>query len=196
MFGFLLRFIILYLLLMIPWPGVESAFRSKFVGAGNALYGVFGEYYGVRSLKEGEGSGDADVAILVPRRDIDRILNLNFSSREVGYLATVVTISLILATPATWCRRLQSLLCGLGLVCLFIAIRPLPLVLYTRYVDVQIMSGAVQLTAVDKAIAAAAKFVGIGQHISYIVPIIIWIVVAVRRDVVIRLLPELAGRNK
>ena len=190
MFGFLLRFLLLYLLLMIPWPGVESTYRSVFVHAGAFLYSGLGEHYDVRGEERGKNGILGDVVFVVPRKDMDRLLEPRISSREVGYLATSVTIALILATPATWRRRLRTVAVGSALTCVFVAVRPLFLVLYLATVDAQILTGAVQPTALDKAISAGAKFVAFGQPMSYIVPVIIWILVAVRRDVIECLVPD------
>ena len=194
MLGFLLRFLALYLLLMIPWPGVESTYRSIFIRTGSFLYSNLGEYYDVTpapATQEGKGP---DVLIVVPRRDMNQLVELGISSREVGYLSTAVAISLILATPLAWLRRLRVLVLGVGLTLLFVAVRPLPLVLYTSTADPQILRGTVDPTTFQETLGAIVKFFGFGQPLSYIVPIIIWILVAVRPDVLVRLMPEL-GRT-
>lgn len=189
--GFLLRFLALYLLLMIPWPGVESAYCSVFSQTGSFLYRNFGEHYDVQTVaSKAEGKGP-DVVILVPRYDMGGQLRLGISSREVGYLAMAVSISLLVATPVAWRRRLWILAVGFGSTCLFVIVRPLPLVLYTRLEDAEILSETIEPSAYQESLAAVAKFVGYGQPMSYIVPIIIWVLVAVRRDVVVRFIPEL-----
>ncbi|MCH7592814.1 MAG: hypothetical protein IH989_08555 [Planctomycetes bacterium] len=193
MLGFLLRFLVLYLLLMMPWPGVETNYRDAFVKGGELLYRNLGEYYDIRLPEETKDKGP-DVVIVVPRRDMGKLVELGISSREVGYLGSVVVVSLMLATPVAWRRRLWILGLGFALTCLFVIVRPLPLVLYTRMADADILSGAVEPGAYQEALAAIVKFVGFGQPMSYIVPIIIWLLVAVRRDVVVQLLPEL-GRS-
>lgn len=189
MFGFLLRFLLLYVLLMIPWPGVQSTYSTVFVRSGAFLYGGLGKDYDVHGAVPDKHGTLGDVVIVVPREGIG-LLEPRISSREVGYLATAVTIALILATPTTWRRRLRSVALGLALTCVFVAIRPLFLVLYLATVNVQILTGAVQPTALDKAISAATNFVAFGQPMSYIVPVIIWMLVAVRRDVIERLVPD------
>ncbi len=194
MFGFLLRFLVLYLVLMMPWPGVETAYRAVFAKGGALLYGNLGEYYDVTTVEAATDAKGPDVVIVVPRRDMDKLVELGISSREVGYLASVVVVSLMLATPVAWRRRLWILGLGFALTCLFVIVRLLALVVYTRMADADILNGAVEPGAYQEAIAAVAKFIGFGQPMSYIVPIIIWILVAVRRDVVVQLLPELGRR--
>ncbi len=195
MFGFLLRFLVLYLVLMMPWPGVETAYRAVFAKGSALLYGNLGEYYDVTTVEAATDAKGPDVVIVVPRRDMDKLVELGISSREVGYLASVVVVSLMLATPVAWRRRLWILGLGFALTCLFVIVRLLALVVYTRMADADILNGAVEPGAYQEAIAAVAKFVGFGQPMSYIVPIIIWMLVAVRRDVVVRLIPELARGN-
>ncbi len=195
MFGFLLRFLVLYLLLMIPWPGVETAYRTVFVKGAAFLYGNLGEHYDVTTVEAVTDAEGPDVVIVVPRRDMEKLVELGISSREVGYLASVVVVSLMLATPVAWRRRLWILGLGFALTCLFVIVRMLPLVAYTRMADADILNGVVEPGVYEEALAAVAKFVGFGQPMSYIVPIIIWILVAVRRDVVVQLLPELGRSN-
>ena len=194
MFGFLLRFLLLYLLLMMPWPGVETNYRDAFVKGGELLYRNLGEYYDIRPPDSETKDKGPDVVIVVPRRDMEKLVELGISSREVGYLASVVVVSLMLATPVAWRRRLWILGLGFAFTCVFVIVRMLPLVAYTRKADADILNGVVEPGVYEEAIAAVAKFVGFGQPMSYIVPIIIWILVAVRRDVVVQLLPEL-GRS-
>lgn len=192
MVGFLLRFLVLYIALMIPWPGVETAYRAVYVKGAALLYGNLGEHYGVTGKEPASGSKGPDVEISVPRFDMGGRLTPSVSSREVGYLSTAIIVSLMLATPVAWRRRLWILSLGLALTCLFVIVRLLPLVIYTRTAEAGILSGAVEPGTFHVAVAAVVKFVGFGQPMSYIVPIIIWILVAVRRDVVVQLLPELA----
>ena len=194
MLGFLLRFLVLYLLLMMPWPGVETAYRTVFVKGGALLYRNLGEHYDIRPPDSETKEKGPDVVIVVPRRDMGKLLELGISSREVGYLASAVVVSLMIATPVAWRRRLWILGLGFALTCLFVIVRPLPLVLYTRMADADILNGVVEPGLYEEALAAIVKFVGFGQPMSYIVPIIIWLLVAVRRDVVVQLLPEL-GRS-
>ena len=194
MFGFLLRFLVLYLLLMMPWPGVETAYRAVFAKGAKLLYGNLGEEYNVITADAATDGKGADVQIEVPRHDMGRPLVFGISSREVGYLATAVSVSLMFATPVGWRRRLWILAVGVALTCLFAIVRLAPLVAYVRMEDADILNGVVEPSAYQEALAAIVKFVGFGQPMSYIVPIIIWILVAVRRDVVVQLLPEL-GRS-
>ncbi len=196
MMGFLIRFLVLYVLLMIPWPGVESTYRNLFVGTGDVLYRALGSGYGVRFDETKVVGKGEDTAITVRHQAARVELQLGINSREIGYLATVVIISLCVATPSAWRRRLRALLIGLGIVHVFIAMRPLVLILYSANADLQMLSGAVAASSGDKAFSAVVQFFGVGQPLSYIVPIIVWIVVAVRRDALAEFFPELGHQEK
>lgn len=185
MAGFLLRFLVVYILLMIPWPGSATAYRGMFIRAGSIVYGALGSSYGV-SLEALDTGGPADTTLIVRHRATGQKMWLRINSREVGYLATIVVTSLILATPAGWRRRIRALLLGLLLVNVFITIRPLVLILYWSNRNSPMPADP---TFWDKTVSAAVQFVGVGQPLSYIVPIVIWMLVVLRRDTLTRILP-------
>ncbi len=178
MAGFLIRFLVVYLFLMIPWPGSGDAYRWLFVRAGSVVYKALGSSFGV-SLEAKETDGPADTALNVRHRATNQVMVMGINSREIGYLATAVITSLILATPSGWRRRGRSLLVGLLLVNVFVAIRPLVLILYWANRELPISPDP---SLWEKTVSAAVQFVGVGQPLSYIVPILIWMLVSLRRD--------------
>ena len=170
--GSLLRFALVYGLLMAPWPGVHGVYRALFTATGEAVFSAIGPA-GDNRIRPSEGAGQVDTTIFVTHRETGAEVSMGINSRQVGYLPTAVFCALALATPVRWPRRLINLLGGLFLVHVFVGVRLLTMILYGVFRDVS-SAAATAPTLWDKSIATTVLFVGVGQPISYIVPILIW----------------------
>ncbi|MGB2987193.1 MAG: hypothetical protein WBE26_15090 [Phycisphaerae bacterium] len=108
-------------------------------------------------------------------------ITLGINSRQGAYLPTVVLASLILATPVPWSRRGVSLLLGLVLVHFFIVVRLTIVVLSAYFFMRGPNTGADASLFWTKVFVAGVKFAATGQGLGYIVPTIIWVLVAIPR---------------
>lgn len=170
--GFLACFVIAYAMLIAPWPRVHETYRDLFAAAGTAVFRVIGPPGGVR-LQPHESDAPTDTTILVTHQDIGAEVSMGIASRQVGYLPTAVLIALVVATPLRWTRRLGNLAGGLLAVHAFVAVRLWTMILYGAYRDVS-SAALTDPTLWDKTVASAVLFMGVGQPLSYIVPILIW----------------------
>lgn len=117
-------FLLIYGLLIVPWPGVKSAYAMGVRATGRVLLSNFGGL-GTVEFQRVEGAEPADPDIVMHLRDRENttINQVSSNSRHLGYLPTVTLIALILATPAPWPRRRRALYWGLLLVTGFVFLR-------------------------------------------------------------------------
>ena len=180
--GFIVRFLLLYALLMVPWPGLGAAYRAGFVSAGDWMVASFRARGRVRLKAEDGEKGGA--TLYVPRAE--GMMRVKIHTRRFGYLPTAALTSLILATPISWRRRGRALFWGLLLVNAWNALRLPLVVIYGRTrAWSELASG--ELTLWQQATLAVIEST-VGQGVSYIVPILIWIAVTMRRADLARIL--------
>ena len=178
---FLLRFLVIYTLLMIPWPGVRDACRALFIGGGRVVFESFPPLEGIRFETVDDSQRKVDTRIYVLHRQARAEVWMEISSRHVAYLPVVTLTSLVLATPISWRRRGRGLFWGLVLVSVFIGLR---LAIILLYGFSQELPGtmAAQPDFWERTVRAGVKFITVGQGISYIVPVLVWILVLLRRE--------------
>jgi hypothetical protein len=182
--GFALRFAVVYAVLVLAWPVLRSGFRPLYCGLGNlVLSGVDG------SLGEGtvrfhplDTPADLDIQLVLTKRGPPPVTaRMENSSRLVGYLPLVSLIALVLASPIAWKRRRRALLLGIPLVAAFVAVRmAIPIRRdFSRADALQLHDPGPfarwLLGVAERALLEApASF--------FVVPILIWVVVAFRRE--------------
>jgi len=121
--AFLLQFVVIYGLLIFPWPGGRATYGRFFRGVAGA---VFAREQGLAIVRfraaEKPPRPEIDLEILYAQRgQIDgaghapaRILGLD--TRGVGWVPTALLLALMAATPLPWSRRWRALLAGVALV--------------------------------------------------------------------------------
>lgn len=146
---FCIAAIVVCVILIPRWPGIESGYAYLFRAGGNLLFSetfwcwTEGEVHFI-DLRDpdqagaieravgapvGEGfsptraEGAKDTLMILINRRLGGSDGLRTSSREGGYIPTALIIVLVLATPLPWRRRLWTLLWGWVLVQLFIVLR-------------------------------------------------------------------------
>jgi len=184
--GFVFRFVVVFGLLIAPWPGWNELYGQYFRGLGQMAFSrdegkrivVFEPNerqpgflnlntrmtLGNRDLLDGAGKGP------VKRTELD--------TRSIGWVPTALTMALILATPIPWRRRGPALLGGLILVHCFI-IFSLQAWIWDNSPDLSLMT----LSAFWKEVAHELNYTLINQlGASFSVPVLIWILVTFRRQ--------------
>ena len=120
---FLLQFVVIYGLLIVPWPGWRAGYERFFQGlAGTVLAREQGPAIVRFRPAEKPPRPEIDLEILFAQRtEIDaagqaptRILGLD--TRGVGWVPTALLLALVAATPLPWRRRWRALLAGVVLV--------------------------------------------------------------------------------
>lgn len=180
--GFALRFALAYALLVLAWPVVRPAYGAFYCALGNVVFqGGDGEVRFARKERIDPQQG-FDVEVVMTKRGVPGKKNvMSSSSRLTGYLPTVSLVALVLATPIAWRRRRRALLWGLLLVHVFVALRMgIPIVRdFSNPNAIQVYYpggfGRWALGIAERAfLRAPASW--------FVVPILIWILVAFRRD--------------
>jgi hypothetical protein len=98
-----------------------------------------------------------------------------------GYRPTAFMLALILATPIPWRRKVVALVLGLVAVSAFVMLRT-----WIQLVDVLSEGNALAAYELGQTTKGAVKaLVGVfvrSPAVAYIVPVILWMVVAIRRE--------------
>ncbi len=190
---FFLKLLVVYGLLMAPWPGLQDAYRRFFHITAQTTFGSFGSQGTVefRPIYDDDTEGN-DLGAILEKKGVKGVAAIAMRTRFVGYISTAVIIALVLATPIPWRRRARALLLGLVLVHLFIAVKLVFWLLdgYTEpghplalYAPSPFWKSVIHETNLELTLAPAT---------SYIVPVFIWIVATFTRKELARL-PEWAG---
>lgn len=108
---FVLAFVINGVLL-IPWPGLASGYRSLVCATGNLFFRRIGEaFISFEPMKEVSLEKDIEITLNNPVRGKGK---MSLSARRM-YLPTAFVASLILAAPIPWRRKVIALFVGLAL---------------------------------------------------------------------------------
>lgn len=182
--------VVYFCLLTIPWPGpwagpapyLMNAYRWAFRTVGNVLFVRMGDGGAVKFSSQGQALHAPDTELRIENRRTGGGGTGEIKSIYTGYRPTAFIIALILATPAPWRRRAFALLWGVLLVSGFVAVR-----VWIRLIVM--MSNPDPIRAYELS-DAWKDFVGAlngvlvrSPAVGYIVPALIWMIVALRRDV-------------
>ncbi len=120
--GFLLRFVLIFGLLIAPWPGWDLGYSRFFQSLGRMAFNLRGET--PRKVMFQPASGEypsLDTRIILENTELaDRgekkncVRATEIDSRSIGWVPTALTAALVLATPIPWRRRLTALAGGFG----------------------------------------------------------------------------------
>ncbi len=176
--GFAVRVLLVYGVLMGLWPVVCGGYRELFRTWGESFFGALGSIR-FEGLPQAEGMDDTK--IFVKSRESSKWTWMKVSTRHVGYTSTAVVVGLILASPIPWSRRARALIWGLLLVHGFIALRLGVLIVYVMSLggrDSLALPPTLWNLSVDRGVVSIST----GQAFSYIGPVVIWLLVALRRE--------------
>lgn len=177
--GFGLRFLLVYGALVAAWPLLAHVHRPAYCALGNVLFGGGEASARFRPL---DGAQDLDIEVRLTKRGPPLVSAvMKNDSRLVAYMPLVSLVALVLASPISWRRRRRALWLGLALVTAFVAVRmSLPIRRdFSRPDALQVHHpgalGRWLLDVSERALLdAPASF--------FVVPVLIWILVALRRE--------------
>jgi len=206
----------LYVLLILPWPGLREAYREGYRIAANLCLSTFGSQGEIEfrvpttdEIAKRPGTADAgDLAAAIARRTVTyqeltqkdgTVVKVPLTGKpvgvvsiiptgRVGYVPTAELIALILATPILWSRRLRALIAGLVLVNLFIGARLAMMLLFCYSQDSAMRQFDWGPTATNW-IAGLYEFFYVSPTGSFLIPPLIWALVTIRSDDVRAMLP-------
>jgi len=180
----LLKFMILFGILIAPWPGLKESYGSYFRALGGA---VFHHEEGKRILSfepklRTRGLASMDSQIVLANRELldaqghGPVRVLGIDSRSIGWIPTALTLSLILASPVPWKRKGISFIYGLLLIQIYI--------LFVIAIFIWNQSTLLQLLTFSpflKTIADALEYTLVNQMgAGFTAAVAIWILVTFR----------------
>ncbi len=186
--GFCVRVVLLYGLLIAPWPGVQEGYGALYRYGAETIFGDFGRGGVVQFVPLSGTDPMRDTEIILKKRHAPAVGRLPTSSRYGGYVPTAFLTALVLATPIRWSRRGLALFWGLLLVSVYVGFR-LGLTLLNSY------SGDHALALYDfsvfwkQVLSFTTEVVSVAISGAYIPPIFIWILVTFRHSELAKLVP-------
>jgi hypothetical protein len=181
---FLCSFVLVYGLLILPWPGWNRVYSRYLQALGRMVFVGNGDRRILRFSSGTDLPGSLDTRITLANRDrLDpagrgsvRILGLD--ARGIGWVPTALLVALILATPIPWRRRGWALFRGLLGVHVFILFS-LGIYIWNESTELSLVA----LAPFWKTVADGLEETLITQlGASFVVPALIWILVAFGRQ--------------
>jgi len=187
--GAMARFVVIFGLLIFPWPGWNDIYGGYFRALGQAAFGSQDEQRIVRfephHLQHGSESLNTQLTVqnraLLDSGGNGPTTETPLDTRSIGWLPTALTLALILATPVPWRQRGWAVVWGMLLVQVFILFSLQIEIWYWWYEPPTISS--VHLSPFCLSILDNLRYTLITQiGASFSVPILIWILVTIRRE--------------
>ena len=186
LFGAFVLFIVIFGLLVTPWPGWNGIYSGYFRALGRAVLGhTEGQkvvLFEPQQMQHGFSSLDSEMTLgnraLSDGSGHAKAKAITLDTRSIGWMPTALTIALILATPVPWRQRAWALVWGLLLVHAFI--------LFSLQVWIWDESSELALMSIPpylQRVLDEMEYTLITQlGASFSVPILIWILVTFQRE--------------
>jgi hypothetical protein len=179
--GFLWRFVLIYGLLIAPWPGWNAVY-GRWFRAFNQLVFASNDR---RILRFEPAPGERpplDTLILLANREKEDARGqaqgkrLGLDSRGIGWVPTALFASLTLASPVGWRRRTRALVIGLLVLHCYLVFS-VGCYIWNQSTDL----GLVTLSPFWKAVAGGLEETLVTQlGASFVIPAILWLLVTFR----------------
>jgi hypothetical protein len=178
--GFFVKLVLLYGVLIAPWPYVHTAYLACYRAAGNFLFHSIGPAGGVRfeSQSPPDNKWATKLTFKNRRTGAEGVLE-NWNTRH-EYLTMALVTALIVATPIPWARRWRSLLFGLVIAGAILAAG-----IWLSLVDYFCNPGPLAQFALTPSwtwvLKLAVKILASSPEVPFAVPVFIWLLVTLRR---------------
>ena len=187
--GFVGRMILIYGLLIIPWPGFNATYGRYFRALGGLAFAHESGPHLLRfePVPEAPQHPLDTRLLLADRAQLDAsgrgpVQYVALDSRGIGWVPTALLLALILATPLPWRRRVWALLVGLmavhGLILISLA--------------TAICSGSMAMSPEASGPFWRQVVGGLEETLitqmgaGLVVPVLIWVLVALRKRDLVR----------
>ncbi|PKL51028.1 MAG: hypothetical protein CVV39_00345 [Planctomycetes bacterium HGW-Planctomycetes-1] len=178
-------FVLIYVLVMIPWPGFGAAY-SRFYRAGAAfLFELLGPKGAVRFHLINDGEYDIKIVFYDsgqarPDGKMSPVGFINHNSHREGYIYVAFLTALVLAGPISWRRKGWALLWGMILIHGFIVFK---LAIWITYGFNKEPLSLLVLSPFWKRALLLTIYVFVRNlTFGFVVAIFIWILVSFRRE--------------
>lgn len=175
--GFVVRLLMIYGVLCIPWPGIRQGFAALYRYAANGFFGSFGSDGVAHFQSAPTRPNNFDSQIQLLKRDTPKLGTARHDSIRTGYFPIAETIALVLATPIPWQRRWKALLFGILLANGFVALRVYIILIYLFSVE---RPWALYKPSPfwNEVLTRVYDFIAIFPVAPFLVPVLIWILVS------------------
>ncbi len=173
---------VVYALLLTPWPGVLSGYRGAIAGVSNIFLGQLGDGRMRYEVMESP-TLDKDTTVHVQNIATGSRARMSVNARRT-YLSMAFAVSLILAAPIPWRRKAISL--GLGVVLMICWIQ-FGIWLKVAHMLSEPKFGALALGEGTRKFMLMVTKWTMSPVVPYIVALLIFVLVSVRREDLIRL---------
>jgi hypothetical protein len=182
--GSVVRCVVIFAVLIFPWPGFDELYGSYFRAFGSMMlsrddsarvvtfdrqilqhgFSVLNTQMSLGNRARADGSG------------LGAVKQTPLDTRSIGWIPTALTLALILATPIPWRRKFLAVLAGLVLVHLLILFT-----LQTWIWSESTSLGLLQLSPFWQEVADGLTYTFLTQMgISFTAPVVIWLLVCFR----------------
>ena len=175
---FLAFFIVIYALMILPWPGLADAYLTAANAVGARLLGTVGKSGRVAYERDPARPWTSKQTLYNLSAKVSIAVGRDYNSRQ-DFLATALVVALVLATPIPRRRKALALAMGLLLINVFILWR-----IWIGLVDIfsEKPLEVIQLSPFWKEGVRLAVQIFVGSiEATFIVPVFVWIVVSLRR---------------
>ncbi|MFH1108530.1 MAG: hypothetical protein V1790_04930 [Planctomycetota bacterium] len=192
--AFLLKIVVIYALLWVPWPGVQRGYAGLFCYAGNLAFHVFGSAGRTRfrvldPSPANKNAVDWEIKLENIRTRAGGTFEQDRSTRKMGYLPAAFTASLVLATPIPWRRRLAAMVWAMPLITAFVGLQ-LTLRLVDAFSNPDVFNQFELGLWTKRLLGILLKVVVMSPVTAFIAPVFVWILVTFRRTDWATLLPS------
>ncbi len=180
----------IYALFLVLWVGISDWYPKQVQTVGTAVFRKAiistGSRWVVILSPADTKVGRFDTTLAVLNKETRGLGQQPFSSLSIAYLPMAMTISLILASPVPWKRRLVSIVFGSLVVCAWISLALFFMVLnaYCGEPPLGMYTVGAWLT---KPIGFITWVVSVSTVPQFVVPVFFWLMVTIRGDDIQRL---------
>lgn len=186
---FFVRFMLLFMLVMAPWSGLQKAYALAYRAAGNLLFVRFGSSGAVHLSPSNVNDPDRDTEFLLTNRNNGSEYKFTGTSLK-GYKPTAFVFCLILATPIPWSRRWRALLWALAFITVYVGLQTVVFLLMAFSADNRLILGLSEdsrlalftLGPIGKVVLNYLYWVFVESFAGWLlVPVPIWALVCFRQ---------------
>jgi len=173
---------VLFVLLILPWPGVLTGYRKVVAGVSNIFLCRIGDGRMNFELMDSP-TLDKDTTVHVQNIATGSKAKMSVNARRT-YLHVAFAVSLILAAPIPWRRKLVALALGLVLIGAYVQfgfwLKIVHLLSEPKF-------GAMQLGEATRKFLMLLIKLSMSPVLPYIVALVVAVLVTIRREDVVRL---------
>ena len=173
---------VLYAVLLIPWPGLLAGYRGALAGISNVFLGQLADGRMRYEVMESP-TLDKDTTVHVQNIATGSRARMSVNARRT-YLPLAFAVSLIVAAPIPWRRKAISL--GLGLILMVCWIQ-FGIWLKVAHMLSEPKFGAMALDEGTRKFMLMVTKWTMSPVVPYIVALVVFVLVAVRREDLVRL---------